>query len=217
MRRIKDEFLQRIEEVVPLGGLSVLEIGCGDGSRSVAMAECCRSLVGIEPNQDQLERAVARNLVNARFQKGSAEHLPFQDQTFDVIIFTLSFHHVPLQQMSVAIDEAVRVVRPSGRIIFLEPAQEGSFFEAEIAFDACDGDERREKTAAHEAMMRHSGLQALAEVADETVFQFDSLDDFITSMVPKKNLEKIEDFLRVHDFTLNAHRRINVFQPFSRR
>lgn len=214
MRRLKDEFLEKVGSVVPLRGLSVLEVGCGDGSRSVGIAERCRRLVGIEPNARLVEAALTRGLANATFLVGSAERLPFDDETFDVVLFTLSFHHVPTPLMSAAIDEAVRVVhRGEGRVLFLEPTHEGTFFDAELLFNACDGDEREEKTAAYKAMMGHPRLQSIEETGDETIFQFDSVEDFIASMMPKKNLERIKGFLEDNRYVLRACRRINVFRP----
>ena len=102
MKRIKDEFLDSIEKVLPLKGLSILEIGCGDGGRSVAIASRCRSLTAIEPDEDKLKLAMAQKVPNATFEKGSGEKLSFSDQSFDVVIFTLSLHHIPVVKMSTA-------------------------------------------------------------------------------------------------------------------
>ena len=214
MRRIKEEFLDKLEEVVPLHGLSVLEIGCGDGSRSIGIAERCGELVGIEPDACLVERALAKGLSNATFLVGSSERLLFGDETFDVVLFTLSFHHVPAPLMMIAIDEAVRVARRAkGRVVFLEPTQGGTFFDAELMFDACDGDERKEKAVAHEMMMQHARLESIAEIEDETVFRFDSVDDFVASMAPKKGVGGIKEFLEANDYILRANRRINIFRP----
>ncbi len=213
MQRIKEEFLDSVEKTLPLKGLSILEIGCGDGSRSVAIASRCKSLTSIEPDEDKLNVALAREIPNATFKVGSGEKLSFNDESFDAAIFTLSLHHIPVEKMGIAIDEAVRVTRKSGHIIFLEPTEEGTFFDAEIQFDACDGDERKEKIAAHKAMMNHKKLQTVKEVDDETIFKFDSTNDFVESMTPKKNNDEIKNFLERNKYILRAGRRINIFQP----
>lgn len=211
MQRIKEEFLDKLESVVPLMGLSVLEVGCGDGTRTEAMARRCREVTGVEPDAENVRKAWQRGIKNAAFQVGSAESLPFVNQAFDVVVFTLSLHHVPVSSMARALDEAARVVKKTGRVVFLEPTMEGSFFEAEIEFDACDGDERVQKRAAYEAMMSHGALRLVTEMDDETVFRFDSLDDFVTSMTPKKNQNGLSSFLEANDFILRAGRRISVF------
>jgi ubiquinone/menaquinone biosynthesis C-methylase UbiE len=86
--------------------------------------------------------------------------LDFQDESFDIVVFTLSLHHVPDLEMITAINEAIRVVKREWlHIVFLEPATDGTFFDAEIMFDACDGDERKEKELAHSAIMSHPHLE----------------------------------------------------------
>lgn len=212
MKRLKDEYLNSIEKVVSLFGKSVLEIGCGDGSRSVEIAKRCAYLTAMEPNTELLGSAKANNSSqNITYVNGKAERLGFPDQKFDAVLFTLSLHHVPMEEMPKAIDEAIRVTRKGGNIIFLEPAEEGTFFDAEIAFDACDGDEREEKRIAYNALKSHSGYKEVAEIPDETIFRFDSIDDFMATMNPQKNVSEAENFLKKNDFTLRAARRINVF------
>ncbi len=212
MQRIKEEFLDKVEGIVPLGGLSILEIGCGDGSRSVDIASRCQSLTSVEPDENKLKQALARKIPNATFRVESGENLSFNDELFDAVIFTLSFHHIPIEKMGLAINEAVRVVCKSGYVIFLEPTEDGTFFDAEIKFNACDGDERKEKIAAYKTMMNHSKLQSVKEIDDETIFKFDSTNDFVESMTPWKNESEIKNFLEGHNYILRAGRRINIFR-----
>lgn len=212
MRRIKDNFLEVIEGVIPLGGTSVLEVGCGDGSRSVQIAGVCRVLIALDPNLRLIRQAESVNFHRAiHYVNGSAEELPLQSEQFDVVIFTLSFHHIPGQEgMSRAINEAIRVLRSDGFLIFFEPTFNGSFFEGEIYFDACDGDERREKALAYYLILSHRGLVEVAELYDETLFHFYSENDYRESLNPKRNLGEIRAFLRRHNYTLRAERRINI-------
>lgn len=213
MLRLKEEFLEKVEKIIPLSGQIVLEVGSGDGSRSVEIAKRCKTLYAIEPDEDKVRFSRMRNISNATFEVGSGDNLPFEDHFFDVIIFTLSLHHILEERMDIAINEAVRVVRKNGNIIFLEPTEKGTFFDAEIKFDACDGDERKEKAIAYDKMTNHKKLKPVCEIDDETVFQFQSTDDFNEIMTPKKNREEIKFFLGSNDFTLKAGRRINIFQP----
>lgn len=213
MRRLKDDYLSSVEKVVPLFGKTILEVGCGNGSRSVEIAKRCLHLTSVEPDVQMLESAKTNNSAqNITYIHGKAEILDFPDKKFDAVIYTLSFHHVPNEAMSKAIDEAIRVTKKGGNIIFLEPAEDGTFFEAEIAFDACDGDERREKRAAYKALIHHSGYESVAEIPDETIFCFDSLDDFMATMAPRKIDSNIEEFLKKNDYVLRAARRINIFR-----
>lgn len=215
MKRLKDTFLSSIQAVVSFEGANVLEIGCGEGTRSVQIAGACKSLTALEPDVSLIEHARTTHAAhNISYIVGDASHLPFDEKSFDIVFFTLSLHHVPIEGMVIAIDEALRVVRPGGHIIFLEPAFEGSFFEAEIRFDACDGDERKEKAIAYATMLGHSRLTEIAELQDETVFSFDSAEDFIESLKPKHGTKsEIQEFLTAKQFILSAQRRINIFKP----
>jgi ubiquinone/menaquinone biosynthesis C-methylase UbiE len=213
MQRIKENFLDIVEENVSLKDLSILEVGCGDGSRSVAIAKRCKFLTAIEPDEEKIKLALNRGISNILFQLGTAETLSFENAQFDMVIFTLSLHHVPTEKMSNAIDQAVRVTKKTGYIIFLEPTLVGTFFDAEVRFDACDGDERQEKLIAYETLMHHEKLQLVKEIDDETVLQFDSVDDFKEAMCPKKDVLNLQEFLEINKYTLRAERRISIFKP----
>ncbi len=216
MKRLVDGFLEKMESTVSLSGKRVLEIGCGDGARSPKIEEMCGTLVSIEPRAESIAYARANNPGKAiRYEVGRAEELDFADHSFDVAIFTLSLHHVPVESMQKALAEAARVLKPGGYVVCLEPAQEGSFFESELLFGAGDGDERAAKAKAYLALLEESsslGLMEVAELFDETVFALEFAEDFIQVMQPKKNLDRLESFLEKEKFKLNAWRRINIYK-----
>jgi len=212
MKRTFEEFVNKVHGLGPFTNKSVLEIGCGSGNYSRQIAKLCNTLTAIDPDEEQI--VLARELdesKNTSYKVGSA--LSLNDETFDIVIFTLSLHHIPAPEMHLAIEEAVRVVRTDGHIIFLEPGNTGSFFDAEMLFDACDGDETLEKATALEALQNSELLQEIVELDDRTIFVFDSTQDFIDSLDPKQNLEQIDAFLQKNDMKLEATRRINIFKP----
>lgn len=212
MQRIKDTYLETIQTRVSLAGTAILEIGCGTGARTSAISKIAMHVTAIDPSEENIQQARLSCSENVDLLVASAETLPFQDESFDIVFFTLSFHHVPAELMKQALDEAIRVVRPGGRIVFLEPTFSGSFFESEILFDACDGDERLAKAYAYCAMLSYQGMREVCELFDETVFTFESREDFIQSMLPTREMEQLERFLEDRQFTLHALRRINIFQ-----
>jgi ubiquinone/menaquinone biosynthesis C-methylase UbiE len=213
MKRIKEEFLGNLEGVIKLKGKEVLEIGCGMGTRSIQIAKKVKHITAIEPNSDLIKEAKRSNsLDNIKYQVGKAEKLNFDKGVFDIVIFTLSLHHVPALKIPTAIKEAVRVTKKNGYIVFLEPTHDGNFFESEIKFDACDGDERKEKALAYYSILNFKGYKEVAEIADETVFQFESYEDFVKSMNPKKNKKDIKEFLKKNNYILSASRRISIFK-----
>lgn len=212
MRRTKESFVSKLDQVIKLSGKSVLEVGCGAGNYTRQLADVCASIFAIDPNPDAIQSARQQVLnKNVTFQVMSAEDLRGIHNKFDVVIFTLSLHHVPIPLMTKAIDEGVRVVKPRGNLVFLEPAEDGTFFQAEIEFDACDGDERKAKEAAYTILKNRPRLSEVAELDDQTEFQWDSVDDFVNTMKPKTNLQNLEIFLQREHYTLSAQRRVNIF------
>lgn len=212
MERIRDGFLPRLESAVPLTGLTILEIGCGDGTRSATIAERCGFLIGIEPDKQSVEQARAKGIKNALFRQGRAHALPYEGRAFDAVLFTLSFHHIPLAEMWRALDEAARVTKPRGHVILLEPGMQGTLFDAEIRFGAGDGDERREKQEARTAILTHRELDPMAILWDDTALRFDGVEDFRASLSPTKNEGELPEFLRTHNNVLWAERLIYICQ-----
>lgn len=78
----------------PLAGARVLEVGCGDGRLTRRFAGAARSVVGIDPDREQIARAwrltPARLRSTVRFEVGKVEDLSFRDRAFDVALFSWS-------------------------------------------------------------------------------------------------------------------------------
>lgn len=112
---------QRIESSLDLAGKQALEIGCGNGRVTAMLADRVRSIVGVDPDQGQIAEARER-LPGVDLRVGSGELLDFPEQSFDLVLFTLSLHHQDSRQ---ALKEARRVLRREGRLLVLEPALDG--------------------------------------------------------------------------------------------
>lgn len=102
----------------------VLDMGCGAGHASFAVAPYAKEVVAydIAPPMLATVQAAAkeRGLANIRTQQGAAESLPFVDHSFDWVISRMSAHHwhdVPL-----ALAEVRRVLKPGGRVLFIDIA-----------------------------------------------------------------------------------------------
>lgn len=113
------EILDRIVRPLGLGeGDSVLDVACGTGILTLAMAERAGRVTGIDITPAMLQKAEAarsaRGLHNATFQEGDAERLPFRDGHFSAAVTRLTVHHFPDPPR--VLREMVRVVRPGGRV-----------------------------------------------------------------------------------------------------
>jgi SAM-dependent methyltransferase len=99
----------------------VLEIGAGTGANLAAYPADLDALVVTEPDPGmahRLERRVARRRPDAQVLCVGAAALPFDDGSFDVVVSTLVLCTVP--DPEAAVSEARRVLRPGGRLLYLE-------------------------------------------------------------------------------------------------
>ena len=100
---------------------AVLEIGAGTGANLRHYNGNISSLVVTEPEPSmlrRLQRAAREQMPQAQVLRAPAEDLPFEDNSFDTIVSTLVLCGVDDQPR--ALREARRVLRPGGRLLFLE-------------------------------------------------------------------------------------------------
>src|ERR1051326_1974270 len=94
----------------------VLDLGCGAGHVSFAVAPRAKSVVAYDLSSDMLEvvaRAAAdRGLANITTRQGVAEHLPFPDASFDRVLSRYSAHH--WRDFEAGLREAARGLQPGG-------------------------------------------------------------------------------------------------------
>jgi SAM-dependent methyltransferase len=109
---------ERLCEAVDLrAGERVLDVACGNGNAALAAARRFCQVTGIDYVPALLERARRRAQaegLEATFQEGDAEDLPFADGSFDAVLSTCGAMFAPDQERTAA--ELLRVCRPGGRI-----------------------------------------------------------------------------------------------------
>ena len=104
-----------------VAGKEVLDFGCGHGMASVVLARQGAIVTGFDLSPGYIAEATARAHANgapARFLQADAEHLPFDDGSFDAVWGCAILHHLDLD---VAGRELFRVLRPDGVAVFCEP------------------------------------------------------------------------------------------------
>ena len=101
-------------------GRRVLDYGCGPGSRAVEMARLGATVVGVDISGEAIRiaqlRAGAKD--NLTFAQMDAEAMSFPNDQFDLVCGTAILHHLNVHAAS---REIVRVLKPGGRAVFLEP------------------------------------------------------------------------------------------------
>jgi ubiquinone/menaquinone biosynthesis C-methylase UbiE len=104
-----------------LEGKTVLDAGCGMGGKTAFYAEKgCKSIVGIDINEVSIEAArkyvKEKGLHNVEFVLGSLAEMPFEPDTFDIVIMNDSIEHITRPILLKALQECKRVLKPGGRI-----------------------------------------------------------------------------------------------------
>lgn len=98
-------------------GQVALDVGCGTGTIARGLAQHGLTVTGIDPAQPLLDQA--RHLdrdagVDVTYYTGAAEALPFDTQSFDIVIAGQCWHWL---DRHAAGHEAARVLKPGGRLV----------------------------------------------------------------------------------------------------
>ena len=99
-------------------GMDVLDLATGTGivARAAATLTSPERVTGLDPSQGMLEQA--RRTAPVRYVRGFAETLPFRDASFDFLSMGYALRHVA--DLGTTFGEALRVLRPGGRLLVLE-------------------------------------------------------------------------------------------------
>ena len=106
-------------------GDRALDLCCGTGDISFALAQRGAETIGLDFSPQMLEVAAQRRGKNSqlkncnlKFQQGDAQTLPFPDNSFDAV--TVGYGLRNLTSWERGLDEMARVARPGGRIVVLD-------------------------------------------------------------------------------------------------
>lgn len=113
----KDDYPPVLEELKKYPFEKLLDVGCGTGSMIELLVKEFpdKNYVGIDLTPRMIEVAQKKQLANCEFMVGDSEHMPFENDMFDVLICTNSFHHYPSPQSF--FNECSRVLKTNGKLI----------------------------------------------------------------------------------------------------
>src|ERR1044072_7426887 len=98
-------------------GMTVLDVACGTGNLAIPAARTGADVTGVDiaPNSIEQAREIAkREGVNAQFDEGDAEALPYADGSFDVVMTMFGAMFAPRPDLVAG--ELKRVCKPGGVI-----------------------------------------------------------------------------------------------------
>lgn len=219
-----NQFIKAITENASIEGRSILEIGCGSGRITKDLVKYAKSVMAIDPDKQSLKKAMSNiNATNICFIEGSGEDLSFLNaKKFDIVLYSLSLHHIPYKQMKLSLIQATNLVSDNGKIIVIEPDKKGSLIEAEEQFNVGDGDELFVKEKAIEAINSLNNWEITKKSYFSTLFYFDNETDFFENMLPSYKsksalfISKVSSFLNNYKnnnkIVLSAGRNINIIK-----
>ena len=113
----RDDYPPILRELLDFDFEDLLDVGCGTGPMIELLASELpgKNYTGIDLTPRMIEVANRKGIDGARFVVGDAEDLPFDSESFDIVICANSFHHYPRPQRF--FDEVARVLRPGGRLV----------------------------------------------------------------------------------------------------
>jgi SAM-dependent methyltransferase len=111
---LKPEELDALQRLLGPGKGRCLDVGCGTGLATAAVAELGWSVVGVDLSDEMLETARGRGL---EVVHGSAAELPFGDETFEAAVSFWT--HTDIEDFAAAIAETARILRPAAPLVYI--------------------------------------------------------------------------------------------------
>ena len=98
----------------------ILDLGCGTGTLIERLLNLAPEIeiVGLDPSAQMLNVARQKLPKSVELQVGSADSIPFPDESFDRVISTSAFHY--FRNPARSIQEMKRVLKPNGRLVITD-------------------------------------------------------------------------------------------------
>lgn len=150
-------FRRLLERHAPDRAARVLDVGTSTGTNLRLLVEMgYRDVTGLDPSEDAIRFCAGKGLPPVR--QGSITEMPFEADSFDVVLATDVVEHVDEDLLAVA--EVARVLRPGGTVLFTVPA-----------FQSLWG--LQDEVSHHKRRYRRAGFRKLVDAAAlETKTQF---------------------------------------------
>ena len=100
----------------------IADLGAGEGTFSQLLARRSKKVIAVDNSEKMVEYgrelASKHGVKNLEYRKGDLEAVPIKDATVDLAFFSQALHHAQHPERAVA--EAMRILKPGGRIVVLD-------------------------------------------------------------------------------------------------
>ena len=104
----------------PREGMKVLEVGCGTGTNLRLYENAGCEVFGLDLSPAMLEVARQKLSEHADLRVANAAHMPYTDDSFDLVTAFLTLHEMPAATRTAVMAEMVRVLNPEGRLLLID-------------------------------------------------------------------------------------------------
>lgn len=105
-------------------GQSVLDVACGTGQSTVALKEIFKNIIGTDISKEMINLAPLDDSI--RYIAASAEDIPLEDESFDMVTVSSAFHWLDRSQF---LSEARRLLRDQGYLVIYNNSFSGKMVE----------------------------------------------------------------------------------------
>jgi ubiquinone/menaquinone biosynthesis C-methylase UbiE len=171
-----------------VSGLNAVDLGAGSGAASRALAGLGARVTGIEPDAAARTRAVAAG-GGPDYVEGTAEATGLPGRSADLVLFSMSLHHCA--DAPAALAEALRLLRPEGRLAVLEPEAPDPMWPVMRWIDD-EAAAYAEAQAALAACARGAGLRARPTLRYQARYRVETVEDMIADLVAVDGTRRVD-------------------------
>lgn len=108
-----------VDEIQKMERGRILDVGCGNGNLFSLLPDGKYELFGVDFSENMIGEAKRNCGTEATFSVADAEKLPFESDTFDIIVCNASFHHYI--HPDTVLEEMHRVLKDGGKLLIGDP------------------------------------------------------------------------------------------------